>query len=187
MEKRRQSGLWSEDPETGVYEQQPSSQPGPYQYYQPPPRTSQDTRRSFSDRTGQPVTYQSGQNGVQRGGPREIRDLADLPSQKLRKHAPETTSDELAQTQHINSTRLPGSAAQAPLRIDPNAVPANVRNKPWSPDLISPGSQPKQRHGSTASEVVRRGSVPDRSPLQRLEVEMSSKAEKRAKAEKGGV
>ncbi|KAK5116294.1 hypothetical protein LTR85_009266 [Meristemomyces frigidus] len=188
MENRRQSGLWSENPQSGLYEQQASAQNGPFQYYEPPVRSSQDKRRSFSERTGgnQPATYQPSQNGVQRSESKKIRDLAQGVTQKLQKHAPDTTSEQLAQTKHINSTRLPGSQAQPPLRIDPNAVPPNVRTKPWSPDLTSPQPEQKQRHVSNASnaaEKLRRGSVPDRSPLQKLEMEFSSKEQKRARAE----
>ncbi|KAK4550007.1 hypothetical protein LTR36_002974 [Oleoguttula mirabilis] len=188
MENRRQSGFWNQNEQTGYYEQQASGQNAPFQYYEPPVRSSQDKRRSFSERTGgsQPATYQPSPNGVQRSESRKIRDLAEGVTQKLQKRAPDTTSEQLAQTQHVNSTRLPGSQAQPPLRIDPNAVPSNVRTQPWSPDLTSPRSQQKQQHASSASnaaEQLRRGSVPDRSPLQKLEMEFSSKEQKRARAE----
>ena len=110
-----------------------------------------------------------------------------------------TTSSHLAQVQHVNSTPLPGSAQQKPFRfrsaVDPdNDVPENVRSKPWSPDLpTAPAAsvQPeKPRQASTSfipSEPapMRRGSVPDRSPLQQLEGQLGSmgKEHKRAKME----
>lgn len=75
-----------------------------------------------------------------------------------------------------------------PLRVDPDAAPQDLHNKAWSNDLVSPNGQAQNsvRHASTASnaaELLRRGSVPDRSPLQKLEMELSSKNEKRARIE----
>lgn len=78
---------------------------------------------------------------------------------------------------------MPGAKQhrQPPLRVDPNAVPANMRSQPWSPE---PDAKPA-RHASNASERIRRGSVPDRSPLQKLEYKLDdiSKEEKRARME----
>ncbi|TKA82247.1 hypothetical protein B0A55_01713 [Friedmanniomyces simplex] len=194
MENRRQSGLWAQNAETGFYEQKPPpNQPGsgPFQYYEPPTRTSGEKGRSFADRTGeeQPATYrptQNGGGGVQRSESRKIRDLAEGATQKLHNRDEQTT--------HTNTSARLGPA-QKPLRVDPDFAPDNIRSKPWSPDLISPNSQPnRQRQASTASsnnnnnaaELLRRGSVPDRSPLQKLEMELGggrSKGEKRARAE----
>ncbi|KAK5135414.1 hypothetical protein LTR08_005356 [Meristemomyces frigidus] len=77
------------------------------------------------------------------------------------------------------ATYQPKSSAQPALRIDPDAPPANLRSKPWSPD---PNSPQQQRPAGLASEGVRRGSVPDRGPLQKLEMQ-ASKEQKRARAE----
>ncbi|KAK3117386.1 hypothetical protein LTR53_001300 [Teratosphaeriaceae sp. CCFEE 6253] len=169
MENRRQSGLWTQA-DDGFYEQQPPKA-GPYQYYEPPARKSGEHRRSYSDRAGngtttdEPVTYRPPPNGVQRStGSQKIRDLAEGASHKLHK------SPGASLTNHR-------AAHDSGLRIDPNAAPANVRSGPWSPDneLSSPRTN--------ATEVLRQGSVPDRSPLQKLEREFEGKTEKRAKME----
>lgn len=199
--ERRQSGLWSRNPDTGFYEQvsaAPKAQitgnfynaphvtpAGPYHYYQPPPRASNDQgKRSFSDRTANAT---DASNGLDRDHGRKQRSntLDDA-----KRHV-NTTSHHHAQTRHVNSTAMPGSSKQPPLRVDPGYVPTNVRNKPWSPDLASPRTttdHPPQAskvrqpsNASNVSELVRRGSVPDRSPLQNLET--WSKEEKRAKLE----
>lgn len=199
MDDRRQSGLWAQNQQSGFYEQQQqqgprSSTQGPYKYYEPPPpRLSEDHGRTYADRA-------NGASGVLRSDSRKIKDK--LPTKmtdglhKLKQlETSTTTSEQLAQTQHVNSVRAPGSSTQEPLRIDPNAVPQNIRTKPWSPDIISPRTreptrgddQPlKGRQTSTASnasELLRRSSVPDRSPLQKLESELASKEEKRARVE----
>lgn len=199
MDNRRQSGLWNENPQSGLYEQQQApanTQPGPpFQYYEPPARSSSHDKRqrmSFSERASgipQPTTSQpSQQNSVQRSESKKIRDLAQGVTKKLQAHhGPDAVSDQLAQTQHINSGQQQGKPA--PLRIDPHAAPpANLRTKPWSPDPTSPRSSgQKQRNASNASTAAeqtrRRGSVPERSPLQKLEMELSSKEQKRARAE----
>ncbi|KXT15005.1 hypothetical protein AC579_7738 [Pseudocercospora musae] len=206
MSDRRQSGLWTRNPDTGFYEQlplpqaqisaagpyQPHISPSrPYQYYQPPLRVSQtqsqsqkqDARRSFSDRSGIP-------NPEAGAG----------KSRKGRSNTLDATSDDSARTQHVNSTSAPGSSHQKPLTVDPDYVPNNIRSTAWSPDPMSPRTmaqpqiqkqsqsqtQRKQNvkgrqisNASNASETVRRGSVPDRSPLQNLE--SWSKEEKRAR------
>jgi len=195
MENRRESGLWAPSAETGFYEQRPpANQMPPYQYYEPPARTSGEKGRSFADRADedQPATYRPTQNGggVQRSESRKIRDLAEGATRKLHHHQ---DRPDLSQAQYPtanNGTRM--APAQNALRIDPDAAPENLRNKPWSPELMSPTSQSnKQRQasgggaGADAVELLRRGSVPDRSPLQKLEVELGgkSKGEKRAMME----
>ncbi|KAK5113125.1 hypothetical protein LTR62_003704 [Meristemomyces frigidus] len=166
---RRQSGLWAANPSTGTYEQQAQ----PYQYYQPPSRTSSDKkqRQSYSERAGDSAdaeTYRPSQpSGVQRTESRKVREAG-------------TEQGQYGGSKIRNEAR--------PLRLDPNAVPQNLRNKPRSPDLVSPAvqGQRSQRQASTSShaaELLRRGSVPDRSPLQKLEMEFSSKNEKRARIE----
>ena len=76
--------------------------------------------------------------------------------------------------------------------VDPNDIPENVRSEPWSPDPqdetqpITRTATQKSRQPSNASEIVRRGSVPDKSPLQKLEGRFAddySKEEKRARLE----
>lgn len=215
---RRQSGLWQRNAETGFFEQTPiptaQIQPkGPYQYYEPPPRGYEVPRRSFSDRTSAPKSDAINEplvpttNGVHRSESRKQRGMEAAreagrklndPTRELLNQHPQTTSEHLSKTKHINETEMLGSAAQQPpLRVDPDYVPNNVRAKVWSPDIVSPGTrtqtvpsrslsqqQQKQRQTSNASNVsegLRRGSVPDRSPLQNLE--SWSKEEKRARVE----
>ncbi|KAK4628888.1 hypothetical protein CLAFUW4_08084 [Fulvia fulva] len=212
---RRQSGLWNRNPETGFFEQAapiPTARiqanqsyglnKGPYPYYEPPalPRGSGDeNRRSFSNPTtktnGEPLVPTT--NGAGGSASKKHREAAivgaedsQIPRsvQEVLNQHPETTSAHLAKTQHVNETSLPGSAQQEPLRIDPDYVPNNLRNKPRSPDPLSPRTQPAQpvrtpqeSNTSKMSETIRRGSVPDRSPLQNLEY--SSKGAKRARVE----
>ena len=194
--QRRQSGLWSRNPDTGFFEQvnaapkaqigpgfysNPHVTTGPYSYYQP---QAGDGKRSFSDRTGLP----DGTSGASRADGRRKERSNTLENKPLRVVNPDdefkTTFPEPAADQ----------ARQPALKVDPDYVPTNVRSKPWSPDPMSPRTanvtQPvpapaqssKQRQTSNASnisELVRRGSVPDRSPLQNLET--WSKEEKRAR------
>jgi len=185
MENRRQSGLWSQNPAHDYYDQEPQESTGPYEYYEPPPRRSSDKhRQSFSERADVPP--QPSSNGAPlRSHSKKIRDIAEGVTQKLQRHAPDhSISDDLARTQHVNSTRLPSSAKQPP-RVDPDTTPNSLRSdEPWSPtDLSSPRAQDKPRHASNASETLRRGSVPERSPLQKLEMDFASKRDKRAKIE----
>ncbi|KXS99587.1 hypothetical protein AC578_2202 [Pseudocercospora eumusae] len=172
MSDRRQSGLWTRNPDTGFYEQVPLPQAhisaaGPYQYYQPPPRASQSQKqhapRSFSDRSG-------------------------IPN-------PEAGA---AKSRKGRSNTLDATSHPDPLTLDPDYVPSNIRSTAWSPAPMSPRTmtQPhiqKQSHtqrkqsakprqtsnASNTSETIRRASVPDRSPLQNLE--SWSKEEKRAR------
>ncbi|KAK3624516.1 hypothetical protein LTR56_020956 [Elasticomyces elasticus] len=107
-------------------------------------------------------------------------------SDRANGEAPATYQPTQNGSQSRGSRNADARGGQNALRIDPDAVPDNLRNKAFSPDLMSPGN--KQRHGSTASnaaDLLRRGSVPDRSPLQKLEMEFSSKtkSDKRAKVE----
>ena len=206
-DNRRQSGLWAQN-QDGYFEQQPpaSSNAAPYQYYQPPTKHASDGKRTFLDRAAGVTTpetdprpsQQNGQpanvsHGVSRSESKRRREQVIAPGQKLDQlpqlshRYPDLTSEQLSGTQHVNSTRLPGSSKQPPLRDLDTSVPDNVRSKPWSPSPISPttGSQNVNRHASNASEHLRRGSVPDRSPLQKLEVKLDdiSKEEKRARME----
>ncbi|KAI3475345.1 hypothetical protein L1887_63279 [Cichorium endivia] len=81
---------------------------------------------------------------------------------------------------------LPRPVKQRPVRVEipDDDVPDNMRSKPWSPEPAS--DEPRQkpaRHTSNASKPVRRGSVPEKSPLQKLEYQLDdiSKEEKRAR------
>lgn len=234
MSERRQSGLWTRNPETGFYEQvplppaqisaagpyQPQISPvGPYQYYQPPTRASQSqsqsqpkskpdgNRRSFSDRNGVP-NPEAGANGVDRQTSRKGRsdtfDAArhgehgtrDVVTHLAHRH-PQAASDDLARVQHGNSAALSATSNQKPLGVDPEYVLTNAPSTAWSPDSMSPRTTsqsqiPSHRkqsskgrqlsNASNISEATRRGSVPDRSPLQNLE-SWSNKEEKRARVE----
>ena len=198
MDDRRQSGLWNRNPRTGFYEQiKPPSQAqpaGPNQYYQPPPpRTSQEKRRSFSERTagilpdtnGGPRSNPMASSGDPPGQSTTVNQKFAQPVRDVLSNYPKTTSDQLAQTMHVNSTELPGSSHQPPVHIDPDHIPENIRATTWSPDpaskQVQAHSQPPQVSNASNVETVRRGSVPDRSPLQNLET--WSKEEKRARVE----
>ncbi|SMQ51262.1 unnamed protein product [Zymoseptoria tritici ST99CH_3D7] len=168
---RRQSGLWAQNndgffsqlsgPSALLSSNSASVPEGPYQYYQSPqPRSqdqAQDGRRTFSDRSGNEPP------------------MASPTSQSRSSQAPH----------------------QPALTVDPNFVPPNMRSKPWFEEAMTPRTAPEfplaiplamqpqikpQRQGSSASETKRRGSVPDKSPLQNLEV--WSKDEKRARVER---
>ncbi|TKA28155.1 hypothetical protein B0A50_04126 [Salinomyces thailandicus] len=196
MEDRRQSGLWTSNPNTGYYEQvEPqtstrAAQSGPYSYYQPPSKSSKEQRRSFSDRTNQPATHQPSQNGghtsqtqsqsQSQGG----QDFSPGATQKAQRRGSGAAEEPSRTGQTSNTRPRAASKAQPPLRVDPNAVPSNVRSKPWSaePDVISPNIQ-RARQASNATELLRRGSVPDRSPLQKLDMELAAKEAKRARVE----
>ena len=108
---RRQSGLWAEKQSTGIYEQQ--SQPGPYQYYQPPTRNpGSEKRRSYSERAGdngisEAETYRP-TNGVQRSESRKVRDLRNDRDAEMERQGYSSNNDH---------TRT--------LRVDPNTVPDN--------------------------------------------------------------
>ncbi|CAK4031962.1 Hypothetical predicted protein [Lecanosticta acicola] len=184
---------------------------GPYQYYEPPPRGYEVPRRSFSDRSANPKPNPNDEplvpatNGAivhsesrkQRGidaAKEATQKLPDPIRDDLNQH-PDSTSDHLPKTKRVTEARLQGSATrQPPFRGDSDYVPSNIRAKAWSPDVVSPGTRtqaqpsyfPPQKsrqtsNASSISESVRRGSVPDRSPLQSLE--SWSKEEKRARVE----
>ncbi|KAM3419760.1 Uncharacterized protein BST61_g3093 [Cercospora zeina] len=172
---RRQSGLWSRNPDTDLFEQLPTSTNPPYHDYAPPG----NGRRSFSDRTAPPPNAPSATSRAS-SRRKERSNTLDAPlAHPLRVVNPD----------HDFKTTFPDPDAepQPALTVDPNYVPTNVRAKPWSPELMSPRTvnvpqSAKQRQASNASnlsEHVRRGSVPDRSPLQNLET--WSKEEKRAR------
>ncbi|OQO00425.1 hypothetical protein B0A48_13774 [Cryoendolithus antarcticus] len=173
-DNRRQSGLFQQNGQ-GFYER--SAPEGPYKYYEPPaPRASSDVRRSFSERTADPASHHAPQRSVSK-------------RQQPETYAPQRPANEysMMKSEMLSRTEVSNrnSAAKQPLRIDPNAAPANLRTEAWSPDAMSPDTGRDARHASNASERLRRGSVPDKSPLQKLEYKFDdiSKEEKRAKAQ----
>ena len=212
VDNRRQSGLWAQNPATGVYEQ---TTKGPFEYYKPP-SNGNPPRRSFSERTGNPAitdTFLAAtQNKVPGAGSvldkNRARDLAMAAHAKiaasLHAYSGDSKGEDFARAGHASAIHAPeggyarkkaiplgGSASRGvePLTIDPNAVPENVRDKTWSPPPEEPTDAPLQEtktgQSSNAPELYRRGSVPDRSPLQQLEGHFDgmSKESKRAKLE----
>ena len=179
---RRQSGLWVESPKKGEEGHYMRQNSGPYQYYQPPAHHGKG--RSFSERAGgsrsthvqdqdpglttqHMVSPPLGYENVHRGAERH----------------PELVPRHLAGPSYDDNMPLPRPVKQRPARVEPvdDSVPENMRSKPWSPEPL-PLDIPQKpaRHASDASKPVRRGSVPDRSPLQKLEYDIS-KEEKRAR------
>jgi hypothetical protein len=188
-ENRRRSGLWVESPTkegAGDERHYIRQNPGPYEYYQPPAPGTNAKGRSFSERAGgsrlahvqtpddhglspqhmvsPPLRYDDLHRGAERhpelvprhlAGPR-YDDSADMP--------------------------LPRPIKQRAVRVEPedDNVPENMRSKPWSPEPLPLDIQQKPARASSASKPVRKGSVPDRSPLQKLEYDIS-KEEKRAR------
>ncbi|KAF2719964.1 hypothetical protein K431DRAFT_339737 [Polychaeton citri CBS 116435] len=184
MDNRRQSGLWDQNTQ-GYYQQHLPQNEGPYQYYQPPPLLTKPTagdraqRRSSTRRQSQPASEYA------------THKLAE-PASKLKGSLDTATSSGLARTQHINSASRSGGRPRG--NSDPfnprstlDDAPANLRTKPWSPAPDGAGGATVQavpaRHASNAGEHTRRGSVPDRSPLQDLEMRLDdiSKEQKRAR------
>ena len=206
IDSRRQSGLWAQNPTTGVYEQ---TTKGPYEYYKPP-ADSNAPRRSFSERTGNTAltdTFLAAtQNKVQGAGSildkKRQRDIALATHAKiaasLHAYSGDSKPEDFARAGHASHVHTPqgGYARESAIPLgahaegfDPNAVPENVRAKPWSPPPGKPGDRSlepiKTTQSSTSESVYRRGSVPDRSPLQKLEGQLDSlsKEDKRAKLE----
>ncbi|WPH02394.1 Hypothetical protein R9X50_00525700 [Acrodontium crateriforme] len=165
------------------YEQDSPTVPGPYQYYTPPAATSSgDKRRSFSERTAgsQPLEGR----GAVRPDSKKALDLGitghlTQPFDDAHLHGLDSPAIDQATTHTCGKD----SIAQPPLRIDPYAVSSNSRNQPWSPELTSPRTRPRQKQLTNASEPMRHNSISDRSPLQQLEAQLSNKEQKRARVE----
>ncbi|KAH9809178.1 hypothetical protein Tdes44962_MAKER06205 [Teratosphaeria destructans] len=176
---------WSQEYQTSLPAQ-------PYQYYVPPP----------------PKKQTAGDDGVLRSNSKKIRDIAESVTERLQ-HRTGTTSDDLAKVPHASELKPEKRRQGLHINTGGDEdVPENLRVKPWSPepDFVSPRSKTREkdrqrkastatpyadgnrqasaggekpRQASNASELLRRDSVPDRSPLQRLELEFASKEEKR--------
>lgn len=205
---RRQSGLWAQNPSTGAYEQ--TATRGPFEYYKPP-ADSNPPRRSFSERAGNSAltdTFLAAtQNKVPGAGSvldkRRQREVAMATHQKiaesLHAYSGDSKPEDFARASHASAVHSPdGGYARKraiPLQgaalssaVDPNAVPENVRAKPWSPppeEGAVPLDQINTRESGSSDSAYRRDSVPDRSPLQKLEGHLDnlSKEDKRAKLE----
>ena len=184
MADRRRSGLWVES-SNGDDAHYTRRQTGPFEYYQPP--ASHAKGRSFSERTGgsRPANVQDQGLGLK---PQPIVS-PPLKYEDLHHGAeryPELVPQKLASPSYGNATSMPlprPVKQQRPVRAEPGDedVPDNMRSKPWSPEPLPLNTQQKPaRHASNPSKPVRRGSVPDRSPLQKLEYDIS-KEEKRAR------
>lgn len=182
---RRKSGLWEANID-GLYERQAS---GPFQYYQPPPAQASGNRRSFSERTGGSRHAPAQNHGS--GLTSQPWVSPPLKYETLHRGAerhPDLNSGYSSRPSYddANSMPLPRPVKQRPVRVEipDDDVPDNMRSKPWSPEPAS--DEPRQkpaRHTSNASKPVRRGSVPEKSPLQKLEYQLDdiSKEEKRAR------
>lgn len=148
---RRQSGLWERN-DQGFFEQQ-----------SPLPSAKIAVSGAFLPDSSPPAgPYSYYQPPTQR--------------QEKRRTFSDRTDEGQAEENMVTSTNRP------PLTIDPDYTPpSNLRSKAWSPGPTSPRQKERQvSNASNASEAIRRGSVPDRSPLQELEV--WSKEEKRTRA-----
>lgn len=181
-DNRRQSGLWVESPkkgEEGLYTRQTSA---PYQYYQPP--AHHDKGRSFSERAGGSRSTHVQDQG--QGLTTQHMVSPPLRYENVHRGAerhPELVPRHLAGPSYDDNMPLPRPVKQRPARVEPedDNIPENMRSKPWSPEPLPLDIQQKPaRQSSDASKPVRRGSVPDRSPLQKLEYDIS-KEEKRAR------
>lgn len=201
---RRQSGLWTQNPDTGFFDRQQPQQPsGPYQYYQPTASGSKPPRRSFSDRTGNSMISDAyiaaTQNKVSGAG--SILDKSRMRTLALETHAKiasslhaysgDSKSEDFARSGHavhVHSPNAPIPKARKLRRdlddVDPNAVPENVRATAWSPEPES-GMARQVSGDAEAGGPARRPSVSERSPLQKLEGNLDniSKKEKRARME----
>jgi len=187
-ENRRQSGLWVESPTKAGPTEEPHyirQKPAPFEYYQPPAPNG-PKGRSFSERAGgsrlahvqTPDDY--GLTTQQMVSP--PLKYADL-HRGAERH-PELVPRHLAGPRYEDSADmpLPRPIKQRAVRAEPvdDNVPENMRSKPWSPEPLPLDIQQKPARASSQSKPVRRGSVPDRSPLQKLEYDIS-KEEKRAR------
>lgn len=183
-ENRRQSGIWVESTNNGGDAHYTRQRSGPFEYYQPPAPHAKG--RSFSERTGG-----SRSTHVQNQDPGLTSQHMVSPPLKYEnlhrgaERHPEVYPPKHSGPSYGNATGmpLPRPVKQRPARVVPQDedVPENMRSQPWSPEPepLDPQQKPA-RQVSNASQPVRRGSVPDRSPLQKLERE-TSKEEKRAR------
>jgi hypothetical protein len=185
MEDRRRSGLWVESTNNGDDAHYTRRQNGPFEYYQPP--VGHAKGRSFSERTSgsRPTHVQDQGQGL------KLQPMVSPPLKYEDLHHgaeryPELVPQKLASPSYGNTTSMPlprPIKQQRPVRIEAGDedVPDNMRSKPWSPEPLPLNTQQKPaRHSINPAKPVRRGSVPDRSPLQKLEYDIS-KEEKRAR------
>ncbi|KAJ8605489.1 hypothetical protein MRB53_041434 [Persea americana] len=176
MDNRRQSGLWDHNAQTGEFERKAVA--GPYQYYKQP-TTSSDKRRSFLQRSADPAS------DVKEDAYRAAtKDDGVSVVHRSRKDQPTTLIKLMFHT--LSRTRQEHHNTYDDDEDD--EIPENLRRKAWSPEPESPVLPEKDlptRHASNASQHIRRGSVPDRSPLQHLEAKLGDmgKEEKRARME----
>ncbi|QIW96379.1 hypothetical protein AMS68_001897 [Peltaster fructicola] len=198
MDNRRQSGLWDQNAQ-GVYERKTPA--GPFQYYQPPPPS--DRRRSFSERAAEGLSKGANTdvNALQAATQNGLERSTSIRKSNTRTQYPELDNIDTSLARHLDSSNariVPAKhinelSEHAPYDDDDesDSIPENLRRQAWSPELKSPVSPTSRndtvplRHASNASAHIRRGSVPDRSPLQNLEVKLDniSKEEKRARVE----
>lgn len=189
VDNRRQSGLWVESPTKERADDEVHyirQKPAPYEYYQPPATHAKPQGRSFSERAGgsRLAHVQTVDQGLTPqhmvSPPLRYEDL----HQGAERH-PELVPRHLAGPRYEDSADmpLPRPIKQRAVRVEPqnDDVPENMRDKPWSPEPLPLEIQQKPaRQSSSSSKPARRGSVPDRSPLQKLEYDIS-KEEKRAR------
>jgi len=189
-QNRRKSGLWESNNE-GHYERKAS---GPFQYYQPPAGQHHAKGRSFSERAGgsrlaHVQTQDQGFTSQPMVSPPLKSDGLHRDSDHHSNLVPEYSSRPRYDNfdNATSSMPLPRPVKQQrPARVEPedDQVPENMRSKPWSPEPVPVESGQKHaRRESNASKPVRRGSVPEKSPLQKLEYKLDdiSKEEKRAR------
>jgi hypothetical protein len=187
-DNRRQSGLWVESPTKETAGDDPHyirQKPGPFEYYQPPAPHGKAPGRSFSERAGGSRLAHVQTPDDDGLTPQHLASPPPLRFEDLHRgpeRHPELVPRHLAGPSYDNNMPLPRPVKQRPARVEPedDNVPENMRSKPWSPEPAPLDIQQKSRQSSSASKPVRRGSVPDRSPLQKLEYEIS-KEEKRAR------
>lgn len=166
-----------------------------------PPNTTTTTTSSMAT-----TATTAGGAGVLRSDSRKVRDLAAGATEKLQRgqqqRQQEVPSPEDDVWQERKAMRGGGGGGRG-LRIDPHhgIPPSKVREGEWSPREEAAGTTPtsttttptaavpmvgnaERRRQASSSVPIRRSSVPDRSPLQKLEMEFSSQKEsKRARAE----
>ncbi|KAM0722331.1 hypothetical protein Q7P37_001772 [Cladosporium fusiforme] len=183
-QNRRKSGLWESNDE-GHYERKAS---GPFSYYQPPPPANQAHAkgRSFSERAGgSRLAHVQNQDQGLTSQPMVSPPLKPGSSHRAAEYHPDLQIPEYSsRPRYDNAMPLPRPVKQRPTRVEPedDQVPENMRSKPWSPEPepMETQQQKPARQASNASKPVRRGSVPEKSPLQKLEDEIG-KEEKRAR------